>query len=79
MSPQQLPLLELAKKAATNSHFTEAISLRDQSRVVAQQDLENRLQAAGEDVEINSTQRRGEIVQLAQRLEAELRTRTMLA
>ena len=76
--PQQFHLLELAKKAATNGQFKEAISLRDQSRVVAQQDLEKRLQAVDEDFEVNRArilgQQRGEIVQLVQRLEAELQT-----
>lgn len=76
--PQQFHLLELAKKAATNGQFKEAISLRDQSRVVAQQDLEKRLQAVDEDFDNNRSrilaQQRVEIIQLVQRLQSELQT-----
>ncbi|OHT07829.1 hypothetical protein TRFO_23768 [Tritrichomonas foetus] len=41
--PEQTHLLELSKKAALNGDYQQALELRDKSRIVAQESLENRL------------------------------------
>lgn len=76
--PEQFALLEQAKKAATAGQFREAIDLRNQARIVAQQDLEKRIHMLDEEFELNRERmlnsQREDLLKLTSRLQNELDT-----
>ena len=47
--PEQIHLLELSKKAAMNGDYEQALALRDKSRTISQQNMEERLKKIEED------------------------------